>query len=197
MDGLYVLQEIMRIDIQDGDNAQFIELVQRVIDASVVRTAPDYLRVIRIDNWFGQRWRGFCGKLLGAAGVRRGRLAIPPFVPSRVDSESSWRRGDSSYIFDSEIDVLHKRISSEANLSRWFDQHCPNTIAVWFSSNTASNDRGAIMVYSDVGMDWTVSWYVELAETKNWKPTVANGITPSEFDSLTDLNQEEAEQAAS
>jgi len=127
--------------------------------------------------------------------VSRGRLVIPPFVPSRVDSELSWTKRDSAYVPDSDFNVLHKRIRSEENLRRYFDQHCPDTIAVWFSSKSASNGRGSIMVYSDVGMNRTVSWYIEVTANKNWEPSVANGITTSEFLNLVAFNQTEAEQA--
>jgi hypothetical protein len=186
----------MRIATIADDDERFIEVVRGVITAIVHRDNPISLRVIRIDNWFGERWRGFAGKTLGALGVSGGRLVIPPFVPSRVHSESSWTKGDSGYVLDSDFDVLHRRIRSEENLRRYFDQHCPNTIAVWFSSRSAPNGRGSIMVYSDVGMERTVSWYTELTATKNWVPSIANGITTSDFLQLV-APQSEAEQAAS
>lgn len=131
--------------------------------------------------------------MLGAFGVGRGRLVIPPFVPSRVDSEYSWTKGESGYVLDSDFDALHKRIRSEGNLRRYFDQYFPETIAVWFSSGSASNDRGSIMVYSDIGMERTDSWYIELTARKNWEPSVANGITKSEFLKFVAPNKTAAE----
>jgi len=184
----------MRIELLDDDNDRFIAVVRSVIEAVVDRQSPETLRVVRIDNWFGERWRGFAGKMLGALGVSRGRLVIPPFVPSRVDAEYSWARRDSSYDPDSEFECLHKRIRSEENLRRYFDQHCPGTIAVWFSSKSASNGRGSIMVYSDVGMSRTVSWYIELDGTRDWEPSVTNGITGQEFLDLLASNKTKAEQ---
>lgn len=183
----------MRINTTTDDDDRFIEIVRAVIEAVVRREAPGTLRVIRIDNWFGEKWRGFAGKVLGAFGVGRGRLVIPPFVPSRVDSEYSWTKEESGYVFDSSFDVLHKRIRSEENLRRYFDQQCPETIAVWFSSKSASNGRGSIMVYSDAGMERTESWYIELTAQKNWEPSVANGITASEFFKFVAPNKTEAE----
>jgi|GEM_PF-3285829 len=127
-------------------------------------------------------------------GVGGGRLRIPPFVPSRIDSESLWTRRDSEYTPDPDLDPLHKRIPSEENLGRYYDHHCPDTIAVWFSSKSASNGRGSIMVYSDDGMTRTVSWYIELTAAKNWKPSVANEVTSAEFLELIASNHSEAEQ---
>jgi hypothetical protein len=37
--------------------------------------------VVKIDNWFGKRWLGFSGKALGALGVRKKKLTLPPFHP--------------------------------------------------------------------------------------------------------------------
>jgi hypothetical protein len=183
----------MRIESTAGDDDRYIEIVRGVVEVVVRRDSPARLRIVRIDNWFGEKWRGFAGKVLGAFGVSRGRLVIPPFVPSRVESECSWTKGESEYVLDPDSDVLHKRIRSEGNLRRYFDQHCPGTIAVWFSSKSASNGRGSIMVYSDVGMEQTVSWYVELTEARNWETSVANGITTSEFLKLVGSSQTEAE----
>ena len=184
----------MRIESIAGDDKRYIKIVREVIAAAVRQDSPVTLRVIRIDNWFGEKWRGFAGKVLGAFGVGRGRLVIPPFVPSRVDSECSLTMRESEYGVDLDFDVLHRRIRSEENLRRYFDQHSPETVAVWFSSKSASNGRGSIMVYSDVGMNRTVSWYVELSATKNWEVSVANGITTSDFHKLIASNQTEAEQ---
>ena len=186
----------MRIEITTDDNERFIEIVREVVEAIVRRDSPGSLRVIRIDNWFGEKWRGFAGKMLGALGVGRGRLRIPPFVPSRVDSESLWTRRDSAYAPDFDFDLLHKRIPSEENLRRYFDQHCPETVAVWFSSKSASNGRGSIMVYSNVGMKRTISWYVELTTTKNWEFSVANGITTSEFLKLVSSKKQRQNKAS-
>lgn len=171
----------MRIEAKDDDSDRFIAMVRSVVEAVADRESPATLRVIRIDNWFGGRWRGFTSKMLGFFGVSRGRLVIPPFVPSRVESERSWKMRDSAYAPDAESGCLHRRIRSEENLRRYFDQYCPETLAVWFSSKSASNGRGSIMAYSDVGMSRTVSWYVELDGTRGWKPSVTSGITGPEF----------------
>lgn len=120
----------MRIETIAEDDDRFFEIVRGVIQAVVHRDSPGSLRMIRFDNWFGEKWRGFAGKMLAALGVGRGRLRIPPFVPSRVDSETLWMKRDSAYAPHPDFDLLHKRISSEENLRRYFDQHCPDTVAV-------------------------------------------------------------------
>ncbi len=49
------------------------------------------------------------------------------------------------------------------------------------------------MVYSDIGMERTDSWYIELTARKNWEPSVANGITKSEFLKFVAPNKTAAE----
>lgn len=177
-------------DTMADDDDRFIGIVHKVVESSMLMYSPDLLKVVRIDNWFGQRWRGFAGKTLGALGVSRGRLVIPPFVPSRVNSEDSWKKSGNSYSREATFVPLHKRIPSEDNLRRYFDQYWPETIAVWFSSRSKSNGRGSIMLYSDVRRERTTSWYVELAEAKSWQPTLMNGISAQEFESLLARNPE-------
>jgi hypothetical protein len=183
-------------DASANDDEHFMSIVRSVIESSLNKCSPDSLKVIRIDNWFGQRWRGFAGKTLGALGVGGGRLRIPPFVPSRVESEGSWKRSEDIYSREAAFTPLHQRIRSEQNLNRYFDLHCPETIAIWFSSQSKTNGRGSIMVYSDIGMKSTASWYVELTGANSWQPTVINGITAQEFESFAVLDMSRAESAA-
>jgi hypothetical protein len=184
-------------DASADDDEHFIGIVRTIIESSLGTCSPNSLRVIRVNNWFGERWRGFAGKTLGALGVSGGRLRIPPFVPSRVDSEDSWKKSKDTYSREVAFTPLHQRIRSEKNLTRYFDLHCPETIAIWFSSQSKINGRGSIMVYSDIGMNSTASWYVQLAGANSWQPTVMNGITAQEFESFVVLDMPRAESAGS
>ena len=185
----------MFVEANEGDDPRFAELVEGVVEATSIRTPGEKIRVIRIDNWFSQRWRGFVGKLMGAAGVSRGRLVVPPFVPSRVESESLWLNVDGNYYREQDFESIHKRMRSEDNFKRYFDLVCPKTNAIWFSSNSMKNGRGSIMVYSSAGTNRGLGWYVELSEAKSWGLTVTNGITHPEFEKLLRYIKPCAEQA--
>jgi hypothetical protein len=174
------------IESLDGDDEQFLHIVRCVLEQSLEFHRPSALRVLRVDNWFGPRWLGFAGKVLGALGVHAGRLVIPPFVPSRIVSEIPWRHTGEVWRRESEYEPLHKRMRSADNLGRFFDLFCPETMAMWFSSRSAANGRGAVMVYSSAGDPQTASWYAELAKSKanDWSPKAMKRITPGEFSAL-------------
>jgi hypothetical protein len=174
------------VEAREGDDARFLNVVRGVLERSLVLHRPAAVRVLRLDNWFGQRWLGFAGKVIGAFGVGKDRRVIPPFVPSRIVSEIPWRTNGSVWIREAKFEPLHKRMPSADNLERFFDLHCPETLAVWFSSRSAANGRGAVMVYSSAGDPRTASWYAELAGSvaSDWSPKVVTGITSAEFASL-------------
>src|SRR5688500_9752001 len=144
-----------------NDDPRFIAIVHRVLGWSTRCEAAQSVRVVRIDNWFGPKWCRFAGKMVGALGVGGGRLVITTFVPARVDSETSWVRNGDTWSREEVCQPLHRRMSSAANLGRYFDLHCPATTALWFSSRSASNGRGAIMVYTSAGISGAGAWYVE------------------------------------
>ena len=56
-----------------------VEGVEETVDT-------DHTFVVKIDHWFGKRWLGFSGKAIGKLGVRKRKLTLPPFIPSRVMS---------------------------------------------------------------------------------------------------------------
>jgi hypothetical protein len=51
------------------------------------------------------------------------------------------------------------------------------------------------MLYSNVGMKRTSSWYLELADAKSWQPIVMSGITAQEFESFAMQNPKRAKQS--
>ena len=174
------------IDLQTkaGDDFTYLAMAAGALTGVRQRFEAAQFRIIRIDNWFGPKWHGFSGKALGAVGIAKQRLTVPPFVPSRVESEELWVRKDESYVRLDKFSPLHKRISSEGNLRRYLDRECPNSICFWFCGRTASNGRGSIMVYSTAIPDDPISWFVELSADKGWSPTMTEGISPAEFSDL-------------
>jgi len=58
----------------DGDDAEYLDWVETAIVGVEEAVKSNETYVVKIDNWFGQRWLGFSGKLLGKAGVRKKKL---------------------------------------------------------------------------------------------------------------------------
>ncbi len=188
------------IDIKniEGDDAGFIMMTASIVTGIRKQIQPRSIRPIRIDNWFGEKWYRFSGKVMGAFGISKHQLTVPPFVPSRVAEESYWvRTGRDDYQRNDEFTPLHQAFSSEENMRRYFNIVCPDSAVIWYSSNTRSNGRGAVMVYiSSPGYDDT-AWYVELIAKTKWMPSINNGFTRDEFIKLINSNRTKAEQGDS
>ena len=171
----------------DGDDAGFILTTASIVTGVKETYQTEFIRLIRIDNWFGEKWRSFSGKIMGAFGISKRRLTIPPFVHSRVNKESCWAKSEGDkYNCIKQFYKLHQSFSGEENTRRYFDQCCPDTTAIWFSGSSLDNGRGSIMVYTFLPELEPYSWYVELVKKdNNWIPSVYRGITGNEFVSLT------------
>jgi hypothetical protein len=76
------------------DDPQFLDWVEAVVIAVEDTFKTDLAFVVKIDNWFGKRWLGFSGKSLGVLSIRKKKLTLPPFIPSRVVSQRRfWEDG--------------------------------------------------------------------------------------------------------
>ncbi len=103
---------------------------------------------VRIRGWFGPRWLAFSGKALGAVGVSRADITVPPFVPSRVVAITYLIRArDGSFASGPAPFILHPQQASASNLSRHLRTLAPTTAFFWLSTAIASSGRGALMSY--------------------------------------------------
>lgn len=114
---------MLELESTAADDGSFLDLVSRLIAGAADASRLSDLFVCHIDHWFGPRWLGFRGKVVGAAGVHNRRLtadlAPPPFHPHRILSVRAYRLGESQ-AFESQGDVgwLHGPRSSESNVRR-------------------------------------------------------------------------------
>lgn len=69
------------------DDAGYLDWVEATVVGVEEAIKTDQTYVVKIDNWFRKRWLGFSGKVLGALGVAKAKLTLPPFIPSRVVSQ--------------------------------------------------------------------------------------------------------------
>ncbi len=139
----------------------------------------EFVHVIEIDGWFGAKWAGFSGKLLGAVGkhadIERGRLAVPPFVPSRVVDDRRLRLVDGEQVA---VDArpMHRLQSSESATRRYFDAEYPSTAAIWHAVVDA---RIVLMCYHPAKQGETAVWYISLDSEDAIHVTDTVGIVPS------------------
>ena len=84
---------MLELDANADDDGAFLDIAGRLIATATIENGFGVVVAVHIDHWFGDRWLGFYGKFLGAAGVRNRRLTDeltpPPFHPHRVQSARS------------------------------------------------------------------------------------------------------------
>jgi hypothetical protein len=140
------------------DDANFIAIVDGLLDRLAAADEAVDVHVVRIDNWFGPKWLGFAGKVLGALGIHqdatRADLVVPPFTPGRVIWERRFARNADGQRFVVEAaPTLHRSQTSSSNLHRKLAAFSDRAHFVWFSGKSRSNGRGSVMVASLRGED--------------------------------------------
>lgn len=164
-----------------GDDEQFLRIIDRLA-TRVFRTGePDAVHLVRIDNWFGPKWLGFAGKVLGAVGrhtdATRGDLVVPPFTPSRVVWERHFTRERDGYVLRN-AGTLHRGQTGSANLTRRLGHVSPRAHYLWFSGNTRANGRGSALVLS-LNDDSQDAYYLGLIrKARAWQLDHVGGHPP-------------------
>src|SRR5688572_25676240 len=114
---------MLDLEATSTDDLPFLDLASRLIAGAARANGLNDVVVVHIDHWFGERWLGFCGKLLGSAGVRSrrldGELTPPPFHPHRVLSARAYRLTEAqTFEYWDDDGSLHEYRPSQANINR-------------------------------------------------------------------------------
>ena len=170
------------IEEKPNDDTAFLVYVNAVL-ANLRTHEVTGIYLTRIDGWFGERWIGFAGKTLGAAGVRyREDFHVPPFVPNRVLSTKYFRLvGSGEYVADTPPITLHITQRSESNFRRKLSDLTPDDALVWFTSDSAANGRGSLLAYvpAEGGHE---AWFLGLTNNRgSWRINKSIGISSAEL----------------
>ena len=168
-----------------NDDTTFIDITCRLIAAAAQTYDFDSLIIGHIDHWFGPRWLGFCGKFLGAAGVRSrrltGALTPPPFHPHRIQSVRVYLQNDlGEFCFRCDASSVHGYRPSQENINRTLSR---GRLYAWYSGNTVNTGKGVIMIYL-AHLTWSSAWYVGFDKFPKWHLTVTKSISPSRVHEL-------------
>ena len=147
------------VPILDDDDRAFIDAIRSVLAKSLVPTREAWL--VKVDHWFGSNWLEFSGKVLGALGVWKRELTLPPFHPRRVRFEQHFTLRNEDWVRTRGM-RLHVWQTSARNLGRIIDGVSSSATFVWYSGDTRRSDRGSLMAYQTNG-DELAAWYVEFA----------------------------------
>lgn len=169
------------ITLTDNDDPRFIDLAGRLLDAAITSDRPAEVYVVRIDQWFDAKWRAFSGKALGALGLHRSPVTVPPFHPHRVVAESHFSVASDSGAFEpTSAAPLHIAQPSAQNLTRFIARVSPSAVFFWYSASSRDLDRGSTMLYR-TNQEKVFSWYASFYRSPAWRLDRHRGISPTEI----------------
>jgi hypothetical protein len=187
---------------ESTDAVAFADGVDRVVAGLVFRYRPPLVCIVRVRRWFDHRWLTFSGKgrvffdppwpsHVGVAldEFHQQQLTFPPFPPTRVATEHHWQRAsDGSYaqvVGRFRVHRLQRRRSS-SNLQRRVADVADPALFVWFSSTSAKDTRGSILVYI-VNDGSTIPWFAALrVDASGWTLGDVKGLGRAEVAELLD-----------
>jgi hypothetical protein len=176
-----------------SDSPEFIDKVRMLAVGVACDHKPLHLYVIRVDNWFGPRWLYFSGKMLGALGVWKDKVTVPPFVPHRVMTEELFEAPNYEKVPNK--NAIHINCTSEYALLRRIAEIDKNAAFLWFSGDSQSQKRGSVMVYLPISSDDS-GFYVSFAEKKTvFDIAMLRGISRAEIAHLEERGHAPAELA--
>ncbi len=175
----------MKLKHYNNDDPAFLFRLNHIIAGAIRYARPKQAHIVKVDNWFGSRWRCFAGSLSGRDLHPEDQLALPPFAPKRVLSETSYRRyGDQLKRCDAKR--LHDtKIIPSVAMPFYLDEKMPSCVFIWYSGNTANQDRGTLMVYEVEKGENQRAWYAELQKRDGiWSVSSAIGTSVNEICAL-------------
>lgn len=181
---------MIELNFTQDDDVDFIKTSSNLIEGCAIKNDICRLHIVHIDNWFGERWLGFKGKYIGAAGCHsrslKEALVIPPFHPNRVLSEDEYIITNTA-IEKRPVDdnkVLHYYRTSGENLDMTITN---DGIYAWYSAKTSKNSQGSVMIYIVDNGKYS-AFYTMFEKKECWKLVRSTGISQNECYDLMNLS---------
>ncbi|MDJ1473390.1 hypothetical protein [Xanthocytophaga flava] len=170
------------------DDATFLSYLETLIQNQVNDYRPNHLYLIRLDNWFDDKWLGFSGTRMHEISIwQLDQVTVPPFHPNRVESCLYYKLKEGSYTLKVMTKPLHIIQTSTDNLHRKITDFMDDGLFVWYSSNSKMNSMGAVMMYQ-VKDNECFPFYLSLSGGINWKVQKTKGITRSQVEEILAAN---------
>jgi hypothetical protein len=184
--------------LEPRDDPAFLAVVDRILTTLVHRDRPEQVYIVHIDNWFSHKWLRYSGYgaiafpggypwiLTAKEEHRQEQLTFPPFTPNRVIAQYLFcRLGDGDYEEQPPAHLIHCRVRerSAKNLHRRVANFSSSGLFVWYSSGSAANRRGSLLVYT-VRASEVAAWYAGVSERRGWQLDQVKGISREAVSSL-------------
>jgi hypothetical protein len=183
--------EGQKIRAKEGDAPEFIEMVNTIMGLLVFQYGIKEVVFVKIKNWFDHKWLNYSGKSVvpfESAGALerdaalqdewREQVTIPPFHPNRVIYSKFFQKQPTDNVAIKR--KLHRFRASNDNLHNRVEDYTKDGLLIWFSSHSAINQRGSLMIYR-VQNQQVHTWYASMELTDGWKVTRTKGIALSEL----------------
>ncbi len=172
--------QTLQLDQNEDDDTAFLDIVQCSVLGTARLVRPKILHLIHIDH----KWRRFSGKLLGAVGVRKPELTVPPFNPHRVLSERVFEMADDARgIALANVPPLHASRGSEENTRVRLRTIYDSAVIAWYSGRSGVNSRAALMIYTLSGYE-PATWYAGFEKREKWEVVHRSGVSEQEFSEI-------------
>jgi hypothetical protein len=182
----YITFKMLKIKFDTTDDNGFTETVKAIITNLILSLNPNEISIVRIKNWFDNKWLNYSGKEIRKYDTGKGamipfvlepfwnkEITIPPFTPNRVLNEAFYRlKGKENPKFE---ELTHIWQHSTDNKKRLISERTENGLCIWISSNSVANGQGSLMVYQIKNSE-ILTWYVNIENKNGWKITKAKGI---------------------
>lgn len=185
----------VKLKVEVGDSSDFINIVSQIINRLSDKYDIDEICIIKIKNWFDQKWLNYSGKgiihfeetlhpdKVALTNFWKEKITVPPFNPNRVLSELTFYRNKTKK--RNSENLLHIDQKSSNNQNNRMTTKSGNGLFAWFSSNTKINQQGSLMIYR-VNKDYVDTWFASIENKKGWTITKTKGIDIKEIITLTE-----------
>ena len=151
----------------EHDDADFLSLVQRILNGALAALEVREVYLVHTDNWFDWKWLGFWS--------RRDRddvtqLRVPSFTANRIRSEKRllWDLAEARWLeadHNKPLHVLKPGPSKVAPLP--LDRWSKSAAFIRYSGNSITNRAGSLMLY--LAGAGAYAWYASFRRNGHWK----------------------------
>lgn len=171
-----------KISPTSNDHPDFISIIMRIVNESLMKYQPCELYLIHIDNWFDHKWLKFSGKSSGVAPIWKRRTTVPAFTPNRVLKESYYLKkpGEKDYRKGTLKKPLHQYYPAKGSTRYYLDELTESGVFLWYSGASKTNKIGSVMVYIET-QEHCDQWYASFNLKDTWKLNKTKRISPEEI----------------